>query len=299
MKRIIYESRGMRLDFSDNPNAPLFVDFNNFKPNNKSGIFETERVYNQNGITTYNANLTELRPRLEFILQGHMLGSKNRPVSRIIDQYRTKIADIMNPLHEGTLTYFNYDKVAVLTVRPTAPPAEGDYDANIGELNFAVDFYSDSAFWHSRDTFKAETGYVVGGTTFPIPFPITFGRLIADTQIFNPSTSPIYPVLTFNQNNNQPEIENKTTGRFIRLEKSIQAGQKLVVNTELFSISANLYQQEVNEWIFVEDVSHWISSDSADDFMLAPGDNALQVNSAAAGLRPACEIEWRIPFEAV
>jgi len=236
---------------------------------------------------------------MEFTLQAFAIADANNPVDTVVDRYKTFFADLLNPLNKGEMIYHSYDKVSILTVIPTATPAEGEYNSLTGTIDYTVDFYSDRASWEGQELKSAEMGYVIGGLTFPITFPVTFGNFYASAIAVNDGRSDVYPILTFNANNNEVSITNKTTGLTINIQKTIGANQKLVVNTEPFNMSAFLFEHDGLEWIEIENAIYWISNDSTDDFMLVSGDNKLVVNSAGSGLLPACKIEWRTIYEAV
>ncbi len=299
MRKITYRSRGMSIKITDDPYSAFFADFNSFKPNIKSGIFDTERVYSQNGITTYNANVSELRPRLEFTLQASMLGNQDNPVHVVTDKMRTYIAEVINPLHEGVILYEGYGDPVTLTVRPTGAPAESNFNILTGTIEYAVDFYSDSHVWQSERLFKASAGTVAGGYTYPYTHPYTYGLFGADMAVISASKGIVYPVLTFNSNNGHVSITNHTTGKTLSIDKSIDDAQQLIVDTKPFDMTAFLYEINGSELVLVDNAIYWLSSSSSDDFYLAPGINELTVNSAGSGSLPACVMEWRNSYEAV
>jgi hypothetical protein len=140
-------------------------------------------------------------------------------------------------------------------------------------------FECPSPFWLSYERQSILLAYVEGGINFPLKTPNNFGLLgyqvLADNQ--SDALTPLELYIEGGAIN--PVITNKTTGKFIKVEKYIQTHEMIYINTSEESTSVILHSVDpVTSEPTTENAYGYLSFDS-DLFGLVPGVNDIRFES--------------------
>lgn len=289
---ITYKNNVGQITFcADDISQPYLYDPAKFVPNQKIGRYDTYQVPALDGVTTYGASISNTQIRLE----GRVLLYNIRPVLPVMEQYystRQKLCDLFCPKFKGILTYTTRaGAYRIRDVYPVAPPTFGDYVT--GTMPITIELASDMAYWEETQPHCVEMGIVHGRLTLPCTLPVSFGLYKHRTaEINNGSPYNIYPTVTLNARNTFTRLVNKTTGKLISMTRTIDAGQKIVIDTSPRVMRATIYGQKDGEWIAIGDASPYISLDSM-DFALIPGKNTLALENDVADGTPSVIVEYR------
>lgn len=192
-----------------------------------------------------------------------------------IAKQRAFISSVFNPkLGPGKLTY-QYGDV----VREIEAVAERVPVFHAGETNRSstwqvgtIDLICPDPYWKSP-VIEEEPAFK---PLFKFPFTGRFqmGLQRADRIINNTGDIDLPLIIEFYGPSQSPQIENRTTGEFIKINKPLLEGETLVVNTETSTIE--YVDDETGER---ENVFHWLDVNST-FFSLALGENDITCNCA-------------------
>jgi Phage tail protein len=126
------------------------------------------------------------------------------------------------------------------------------------------------------------------GLTWPLRWPLSFGQAIStgDATADNTGSAPTHPVITFLGPCDNPTVTDRSTGRRLRYEISLAAGDRLVVDTGAGTVVLN------------DDASrrHTAAADSGPEelFAFAPGSAAeLSFRPDDSGPDARMSVRWR------
>lgn len=94
--------------------------------------------------------------------------------------------------------------------------------------------------------------------------------------------------------NSTPILTNKTTGKYVALNRRLSDGFYIDIDTAPERNTVMLWRmnESTGEYDELEDVSYWLTIDSATDFSLTPGLNLLSADNIVAGVYPAASVIW-------
>lgn len=186
---------------------------------------------------------------------------------------RRRLAEVLNPkLGPGTLRYDNMNtKVEIeATIELGAVfPDAGDFKDKMQPA--MINFYCPEPFLKQLADTINEMRAVIGGFEFPleITYSFRFEESGENLIVKNTGDVPVPVLIEFNGPAVNPRVDNLTTGEFIRVNREIPDGGKLVISTEFGNKKVVLItdEGEVN-------VMHWLDLQST-FWRLIPGDNLL------------------------
>ena len=229
------------------------------------------RAAGQDGYT-----LQELRLESRTVtLTGHIIGVGSRIYS--LYEERKRLNSVCNPLlGPGRLVYSNdYGEWRIPAFCSAMPYEEKIRHAQT--LN--VEFECPSPFWLSATQSVVSLAYVYGGMSFPIRTPNRFGTLGYRAIISNDSDAETPLEFLIDGGSLNPVITNTTTGRFIKLNKQLFAGDQLYINTdpEKLEVSHITTDPETNQR--VKSKAYGYLTHDSELFSLIPGENRLTFKS--------------------
>lgn len=293
-QRLRWHSAGISICFSDELTAPIFMDFNEFKRNLVSGIFDRRRSPNMDGVITYKATLSEGQIKIPARVMAFNIGSKSKPIETVIDEYTALLCDAFNPLNEGKLIYETNTGTYFIDCRPLSVPVFGEVLG--GTLPFAVDLYSDYPYWKRNIKHEVNIGTSIPLLGTPLEAPFEGGEITSISQtITNNTRHNIFPIIRFWPSNSTPSLINSATGKRIALNCSMSDGFYIDIDAAPHKSTVTLcrYNESLNEYEPVENVSYWLTKDSSIDFEIRPGENILTAENIVASNYPAATVIWR------
>lgn len=276
--------------------------FGSIDGNSASGVFQSDAAPEQDGQTTYGATLTPRKIILTGTIQG--IGSKTRDAQASLDEVADRLSAAFNPRHEGELIYHLYERDVSIRCRPDAFPSMQKRFYETAISTFSVDLTADSPYWHEAQERIVPLGVLYPSMRFPLfisnaggsPAGIIYNLLNAK----NTTKEQILPIVEVFGTTELVKVENKTTGRFIEVNRPIAANQKMVIDTAKYRV--DLFEQDGDgAYQWAQNVTHWITLESTNQwpFTLEPGENLIKINDEIAADAPVAVIRYRIPVMGV
>ena len=140
------------------------------------------------------------------------------------------ITSVFLPKSAGELVYTNDLGTYKIACCPFDLPNYETVVATLGK--FTIDFVADYPFWQSNEIICFRLGEVVGGFSFPFSFnpTVQFGTWVKTCTIEN-DTGIETPFIVEIDTVSDYAILSNEKGEFIKVDRAIADGQKLVVNT--------------------------------------------------------------------
>lgn len=262
INKIIYENeRGISIEL--NHDGPLFI----FKPEGFNGI-QTETVSSkgiyQDGV---NINRNVLNERILTLNCYMVIDTEKQREFLKNNLYRT-----FNSKLKGKLTVYTdtLSRIAENVVVIQSPIFDDDYENSNELVAFQIQLMMPAPFFTSVEK-GIEIATWCGGFNFKTKLPLRF-RQKGDTKknIFNEGHVDTPVKIYFEGPAVNPSIKNLTTNEFIKINKTIEAGEVLVINTEYGNKTV-----EIESGGSTLNAFHYIDLDS-DFFSLIPGDNLIE-----------------------
>lgn len=186
--------------------------------------------------------------------------------------YRRKLTKVFNPkLDEGTLIYeidgIKREIKAISELAPTFPDA-GDFKDTMQPG--LMQLYCPNPFWVDDYETSEEIITWIGGLSFPLKLPARFAmagpkivNIYNEGDVDTPIKLEIYGTAT------NPKVINRSTGEFIKVNRTLLSGDVLTVTTEFGN-----KRVELNG----ENVFHYIDLEST-FFNLQAGDNVIELTT--------------------
>lgn len=211
------------------------------------------------------------------------------------ESQRRLIASIFNPkLGPGTLKYIRGDEVKVINAVPESVPSFPDGNTNRKETfqKALIFLKAPNPYWKS--TTVTEEPAFEPRFRFPVSGPFIMGVQRTDRIIINGGDAPAPLQIDFYGPADSPIIENLTTGEFIRINKRLEEGQMLKVDTTDGIKSVIYVDEEGNE----TNVFNWIDLDST-FFKLEIGENDITCHCAISNNQKDFDIYYSKLYNAV
>ena len=276
MRKVTYINEfGKSITFGDE--LPYFLEYID-----GSGLGAATEVYKSYGDDGQRKGITTLEART--ILCDFIFAFRGTA-----ENYRkkwVKICDIFNPKLNGTLFYEDDGGSYKIGCRPFELPKK------ITNQKFSMQFVADSPFWQAKQGFYQKLGTVVGGLKLPLSFnpKIKLGTWIKECTIDNDTSVETPFVITVESVSDYCKITNQK-GEFIKIDKPIGAGEKLVIDTGNYNVK--LYFAD-GSFIYA---NNKITLDST-YLKLYAGENTLTLDNGQATLATA-SIEYNKLFVGV
>ncbi len=170
-----------------------------------------------------------------------------------IERKRRHLAKVFNPkLQLGTLKYIRGDMVRQIKVVAESVPSFPDGSTNRGRTfqKALIFLRAPNPYWQS--TRVTEEPAFEPRFRFPIRGPFIMGVQRTDRLIFNDGDAPAPLQVDFYGPADSPYIENKTTGEFIKINKRLEEGEMLKIDTSNASVifvSSDGEETNVFNWL--------------------------------------------------
>lgn len=183
--------------------------------------------------------------------------------------------------------YYRNDYIHVRTQAiPRLPP---DFTERIRNYNKAdITFWCPSPYWRSVFNHTEEIGYIKGeGFKYPFAFPVKFASLKNELSIDYQGSVSAPVTITIYGSATKPKITNKTTGKYIAVEKELTDNQRLVIVTTRGSKSVKIAETGKS----TKDAFQYIDPESV-FWELQPGENIISYDSGDDSQKTAVKIAY-------
>lgn len=183
--------------------------------------------------------------------------------------------------------YYRNDYIHVRTQAiPRLPP---DFMERIRNYNKAdITFWCPSPYWRSVSSHTEEIGYIKGeGFKYPFAFPVKFASLKNELSIDYQGSVSAPVTITIYGSATKPKITNKTTGKYIAVEKELTDNQRLVIVTTRGSKSVKIAETGKS----TKDAFQYIDPESV-FWELQPGENIISYDSGDDSQKTAVKIAY-------
>ncbi|MCL2588962.1 MAG: phage tail family protein [Oscillospiraceae bacterium] len=196
-----------------------------------------------------------------------------------IAENRRKLLDVIAPKLPGRFTLIDGAQSWYLDVVPEQTP---EFDDNAEIQGFQMTLYAEHPYWQTTEGNMRQLAWITG--RFRFPFHTGGVWRLSDytegyfTDIMNYGNVEISPTITFfaRQGVVNPELLHMDTGKRIRLEKTMLAGERVIVSTRHGQRSATFVGANGAE----SNGFRFLSLDTDLAFTLQPGANRLRFDAA-------------------
>lgn len=219
---------------------------------------------------------------------GTLLEERILPVTGAIignsveDMYRKrqKLCSTFNPKIQGTLIYTNNAGEHTINCVVESSPTFKDKIANVQE--FLIQLYCPNPFWTDLQEAKEEIALWAGDFHFPLIIPqdtgVIMGHRISNLIVnaCNKGDAECGMRIEFKALATvvNPSLYNVYTQKFIKVKKTLNAGDKLIINTNFGNKRVEIIKSNGTK----VNVFNWI--DLASEFLqLSVGDNLLRYDA--------------------
>ncbi len=187
---------------------------------------QTQRSPYQDGSIAVDSVLNERYPYLEFVIRANEYKS--------LAEYRKHATRVFNPKIPGTFELGQGSDKYLIDAYPENAPLYPDEELDaLGRLQRVLVFLvSPNPYWRSPNQESQPLQAYVGNFKLPMTFPFELGTSGSRTTLYNDGDSPAPVQIEINGPITNPQIFNRTTGEFIRVNRSISEGEKIVIDTE-------------------------------------------------------------------
>lgn len=231
---------------------------------------------------------TLLQPR--FIdLEGSILKTDLKEMK----QYRRHILRVCNPkLGLGKITLeLDGDTKEIMGALDGSPvfPERG---RGVWQ-SFAITWKCPNPYWRNpNETIKPLVAYV-GNFKLPTKFPFMLGTSGSKTYLYNDGDVPAPVRIEIHGPTTNPQIHNRTTGEFIRINRSIAEGEIMYINTE-----SGRQRVEIERDGQLESMFGYLDHDS-DLFYLELGENEIEHVADAGNRHAEVIVRWDDMFSGI
>lgn len=208
-------------------------------------------------------NKSQFPSQIGTSISSTVLGGRDVSISGWIINDETSIVSkqkvlsrFVNPNHEIEVTVGNYSIVG----RPTTSVKFGKErtDNNSEMCKFLISLYCAEPMFMSSNPLEVQISETRGAFGFPLSF-IPGGIIMGHnkgtlfTDVVNDGTNEVGMIITMTASGtvNNPELVNVNTGERIRINKTLVAGERVVINTNIGHRSVIGYQ-DVNSWSYLD-----------------------------------------------
>lgn len=269
MAKLIYTNeRGDSIELGQS--APFFVtSIEGFS--NVDNIIDSYQSPNQDGESVTNEKLAGRH----MVIQGEYY-------TRDRQDGRNKLIKVFNPKLEGILKYINGSFIKEIKCKPEKSPVISS--TNKSTVPYLINLYASNPFW--LDDFETSEEIItwIGGMTFPLRLPTAFsmagGKII---NIINDGDveTPIRLEVTGTATN--PKVLNRTTGEFIKVNRTLTSDDTLVITTDFGNKRVELNEQNVFNYIDLNSTF----------FNLVVGDNVIELTTEDENDNTNIKISYR------
>lgn len=260
---------------------------------NFSGNFIVSKAPFQDGQTTQYVNLTA--GNINLIGSILAFGSKQKAAKNVLEEYIDLMNYTFNPKVEGTLIVDNGVTSKQVRCRAINKPTYLDKYNN--HVKIDVELVADNPVWESAKEYISGIGFTYNNLRFPLNLPSSTGFIFNQMIADNKTRYDIYPMIEILSIASLIKIENETTGKFIEINRSIEANQKMVIDMK--KKKAEIYEKnEDGVYEYKYNATNWLTLES-EWIELVPGKNVISINKQILEGVPLSIIKYRIPYMGV
>lgn len=205
-----------------------------------------------------------------------------------LNSLRHEISRVFNPkLGKGLLLYSNG-----LTQRDIEVVVDGPPEFPVGDAKgkwfqrTSIHLIAPDPYWRDVFTENYKLEDFVAHFHFAFKFPVRFASRGDSKLLINKGDVPTPIKVTFRGETKNPMITNLTTGKFIKVNRSIPSGYSLILNTEFGNKRVEIVAPDG----VVENAMHYIDLES-DFFNLDVGENRFSF--ITDGGKPEVYVEYK------
>ena len=205
-----------------------------------------------------------------------------------LNDLRNQISAFFNPkIGIGTLIYSNGDVQREIKVTVDGSPAFPVGDAK-GKWyqRTAINLIAPDPYWQGTEIENYKLEDFVGNFRFPFRFPVRFAARGDSRLLLNKGDVPTPIKVEFRGPVTNPKITNLTTGEFIRVNRAIPVGYKLILDTSFGNKRVEIVAPDG----IVQNAFHYIDLESS-FFNLDVGENRF--GFITEGGNPEVYVEYK------
>lgn len=225
MKTLTYISDcGMMIQFNQSfPYLVTYADLNSVG----ASFDEFQPVGIDGSYTTGGAYLKKIIP-----IEGNIVGNSYQD----LEHYRNALSMAMNIHWDGTLIVEQYDGTKK-KIRCRANQAP-NYPQTFGlSQPFTCEFQCDNPYWLDYDETIVPIGQIIPQWSFPFTPPVTFGYVVANSEIINNTSIDIPLKIEVLSQATLIEINNISTDESFNVSALIEENHKMVIDGENCNIT--------------------------------------------------------------
>lgn len=259
-----------------------------------SGKLITSQGAYQNGQTIHRAQLAAKKIVVTFNVYGcadrTAMYQQREKIERVL-AYNRCVKDGKC----GTLIYENDAGAWMMDAVPSTSVTYGKRFLNCMP-NCKVTFTGAGAYLRSQRAKGAVMRMGAGGFSLPTALPIALGTRLFTSELRNEGTADSPVEITIYGTGEAPTIVNHTTGAQIIVNRAIEEGGRLVINTDPDALSCVLIHADETQ----EDAFGYLDAQTAiSAFLLQPGTNNVEYMPSVPSTGSRVEIAWRAMYEGV
>lgn len=204
---------------------------------------------------------------------------------------RREVSRVFNPkLGEGVLEYIEGDDVKEIVVVPESSPffPIGTDNQSTYVQKVLIELIALDPYWKSPHNDSMKLQSYVGNFELPTEFGVEFGVAGSETELFNDGDVPAPVLIEVEGPTTNPQIHNRTTGEFIRIDREIAKDETLYINTTPGSKSVVVERGDGS----VEQAFGYLNHDS-DMFALEVGENRIEHVADAGNPDSSVILTWQ------
>lgn len=209
-------------------------------------------------------------------------------VGQNVDELRRYLSKVTNPKISGVLRY--EDDSVIREIECIAEHVPQYSTRNKNQQVAVIDLLAPDPYWRSPEVMTEPLAAFLPRFRFPFRFPVVFGERGSQATLYNDGDVPCPIEIEFNGPAQLPIVRNVTTGEFIRVEKSLNVGEKLIINTSHGRERKVIIDKGNGE---IENAFHYIDIWESTLFQLAVGENVIEYDAVASGGQAVVRISYR------
>lgn len=246
---------------------------------------QTQNSPYSNGVSFVDSTLQE-----RFIdMEGKILDTNKQGIR----EKRRYMSRVLNPrIGLGEITLELDGATYKIDAIPEGTPTFPERSIDVWQ-SFSVSWQCPSPFWRSPNRTQRPLVAYTGLFTLPMTFPFELGVSGSSTTVYNEGDVMSPVVIEIEGPTTNPQVINRTTGEFIKINRSISEGDKVVINTESGRRRIELVTSEGTKSIF-GDLDHDSSL-----FYLELGENKIEHVADSGNEKAEVIVKWQNMYAGV
>lgn len=200
---------------------------------------------------------------------------------------RANLQHILNPKLGESLIRYEYDGgVKEIYGKAEQMPSfkPGDRLSNWHQRTQLV-LRCSNPYWKSVEQVSDPMSAYIGLFEYPVEYPVEYGTQGASQTFTNNGDVDVPVEIEFHGPATNPVVMNETTGAFIKINRDLQEGDILLLNTDPNDLYVMINGENVFNWV---DASSILSG-----FVLVPGDNLISYSADAGQAQGIAKLTWK------